>query len=195
MRIPERMIEFRVKPYMQEASVQIMVDTLFVALILGTLYGIGCSLIVYLGVFLLYCAVTLTLHYRVAIQALIDKRKGDHITEILSIGQFRKELSFWNNRQGESYAHLFYSRDLEMSRYKIRAIDQHGEKKKLRSIMSSQRLSKLAILHDEKNLQVTYLRRSKILLRVELAVELDKKTSRKKRQPIEKAIRYINSSI
>jgi hypothetical protein len=74
-----------------------------------------------------------------------------------------------------------------MSRYKIRAIDQHGEKKKLRSIMSSWRLSKFVILHDEKNLQVTYLRRSKILLRVELAVELDKKTSRKKRQPIEKS--------
>lgn len=197
MRIPERIIEFRVHPYMQEASVQIMVDTLLIALAFGVMYFAGFSLIVYLALFLIYGTVALTLHYRVAIQAIIDKRKGDYITETVNVVQFNLEFSFAGNSLGESYARLFYPREMDVHRHKIKIICNDGQKKKIRSFMSYRRVLKFIFLDPEQKeqLQVSYLRRSKILLRVELSKELDKKTSRKKRHEIEKAIRYINSSI
>lgn len=182
---------------MQEARVQIMLDILCVTLLFAVMLWAELPLIAYLVVALIYATAALLLHYRVAIQAIIDKRKGDYMTETVSIEQFRVEFSFCGNRQGESHARFFYPREMDVTRYKIKVIGTDGEKKKLRSVMSFRRLLKFIFLNEEqkRNLQISYLRRSKILLRVELAKELDKKTSRKKRHEIEKAICFINSSI
>ena len=63
--------------------------------------------------------------------------------------------------------------------------------------MSFRRSLQFAVLDKQQidHLQVTYLKRSKILIYVEMPDEIDKISSSKKKNVVEKAIRFINMSV
>lgn len=195
--VNEKAVSFRIKPYIQEATLQIILDILIMVIISTVLIFAKFPLIVCVAVVTGYFAIALVFHYRVVIQAIIDKRKEDYITETVSIKKFIVEYSFAGDRLGRSNLRFFYPKEMQVWKYKIKALNNHGEEKKLRSVMSFRRLLQFAILDKQKieDLQVTYLKRSKILVRVDLVEEIDKNTSKRKKETIKKAIDFINRSI
>ncbi len=195
--VNEKTVSFRIKPYIQEATLQIILDILIMIIISTVLTIAKFPLIVSIAVVIGYFAIALVLHYRVVIQAIIDKRKEDYITETVSIKKFIDEYSFAGDRLGRSNLRFFYPKEMQVWKYKIKVLNNYGQEKKLRSVMSFRRLLQFSILDKQQieQLQVTCLKRSKILIRVDLVEEIDKNTSKRKREAIEKAIDFINRSI
>ena len=194
--VNEKIISFRIKPYIQEATLQIIVDVLVTVLVSIVLLYVEFPLIVCIVVVACYYAMELVVYYRVVIQAIIDKRKGDYISEIVSIKKFTDEFSFAGNRTGNSYVHYFYPKEMRVGKHKIRVISNDGKEKKLRSVMSLGRLFKFIVLGRQQinQLQVIYLKRSKILISVDIPKDIDINTRRKRKEAniIDKAIRFIN---
>lgn len=193
----KKTVSFRIKPYVQEATLQIILDILIMAIISTVLVFAEFPLIACIAAVMGYFAIALILHYRVVIQAIIDKRKGDYITETVSINKFIHEYSFTGDRFGHGNIRFFYPKEMRVWKYKIDVINNYGDEKKLRSVMSFRRLLEFAVLDKQKieHLQVTYLKRSKILIDVDLAEEIDKNTSRRNKAATKKAIHFINMSI
>ncbi len=195
--VNEKIVHYRTEPYLREAGIQIWLDVLIVIFISFLLIGIKCPPIPAVLIIATYISVTVAFYYRLVIQVLADKRTMDSVTEVVSIHSISEELSLAGNRTGHSYIRSFYPRDEMVDRCKIKVITDKGEKKKLRAVMSFRRQIKFLLLerNEIKVLQVTYLRRSKILIGIALTEELPKNTKRKDRQIIEKALRFINNSI
>ena len=86
---------------------------------------------------------------------------------------------------------------MQVGKYKLKVINDKGEDKKLRAVMSLKRTLEFVVL--DKNeidyLNVTYLRKSKIIICFDLIEDIDKIPSKRKRAEIEKAINYINKAI
>lgn len=194
--VNEKTISFRLKPYIEEATLQIVLDILVVGVLLGVLIFAKMSLLVCISIVMGYFSIALFFHYRTLIQAIMDKYKRDYTTEVVIIKSFNYEYSFAGDRFGHSYIRFFYPKDMQVCKYKIKIIGDSGEKKKLRSVMSLNRLLEFTMLDKQQieYLQVTYLKRSKILLHVDLVDEPVKITGKKKKV-IEKAIDTINMSI
>lgn len=194
--VKEKTIDFRINPYIQETSVQIVLDVLVLITIFVVLMLAKFSLLVCIAVAIGYFILALLFHYRVIIQALKDKKKQDYITEIVSIKGFKEEFSFIGDRLGHSYIRFFYPKDMRVCKYKIKVISDNGEEKKLRSVISSKRLLEFMMLDKQQIeiLQVTYLKNSKILLHIDLVDEPVNFTGKSKKV-IEKAIHGINTSI
>ena len=194
--VKEKTIDFRINPYIQETSVQIVLDVLVLITIFVVLMLAKFSLLVCIVVAIGYFILVLLFHYRVIIQALKDKKKQDYITEIVSVKGFKEEFSFIGDRLGHSYIRFFYPKDMRVCKYKIKVISDNGEEKKLRSVISSKRLLEFMMLDKQQIeiLQVTYLKNSKILLHIDLVDEPVNFTGKSKKV-IEKAIHGINTSI
>lgn len=195
--VNEKTVSFRIEPYVQEAKVQIILDILIMTMMITMLTFASFPLIVSISVVSGYFAIALILHYKVVIQAMIDKRKGDYITETVCIKKFIDEYSFSGDRFGHGYIRFFYPKEMRVWKYKIKVISTFGEENKLKSVMSFSRLLEFAVLDKQQIefLQITYLKRSKIIIRVDLTEEIDKNTSSRKKQAINKAIHFINKSI
>ena len=191
------MVSYRMKPYIQEAALQIIIDILVMVMLATVLAYTTFSLIACIAVVIAYSFLAIVLHYRVIIQAKIDERKCDYITEVVSIKKFIDEFSFLGDRTGQSNIRYFYPKEMHVCKFKIEVINNQGEEKKLRSVMSLRRFLEFVVLdkYEVARLQVTYLRRSKILIRVDLADEMAKSTSRKSKKIVQKAIRFINLSV
>ncbi len=189
----KKKISFRIEPYVQEAFIQMIIDVIIVALVVVFSVWASFPAPVCVGIILVFISAEMIFAYRVLILALLDKLKGDFVTETLEIQKFIPEFSFCGDRLGNSHIRFFYSKELGVSRYKIKAF-WNGEKRKLRAVMSYKRLKNLSSLEDNKIklLNITYLKRSKIIINVDLAEELDKKMSKKTREEILKSINYIN---
>ncbi len=189
----KKMISFRIEPYVQEAFIQMIIDVILVALVVVFSVWASFPASVCVGIILVLISAEMIFAYRVLILALLDKAKGDFVTETLEIQKIIPEFSFCGDRLGNSHIRFFYSKELGVSGYKIKAF-RAGEKRKLRAVMSYKRLKNLSSLKDNKIelLNITYLKRSKIIINVDLAEELDKKMSKKTREEILKAINYIN---
>ena len=194
--VKEKTIDFRINPYIQETSVQIVLDVLVLITVFVVLMLAKFSLLVCIAVAIGYFILALLFHYRVIIQALKDKKKQDYITEIVSVKGFKEEFSFIGDRLGHSYIRFFYPKDMRVCKYKIKVISDNGEEKKLRSVISSKRLLEFMMLDKQQIeiLQVTYLKNSKILLHIDLVDEPVNFTGKSKKV-IEKAIHGINTSI
>lgn len=195
--INEKIISFRIEPYIQEVTLQAVLDILVVAIVLTVMIFAEFPVILCVSVVIGYFAIALVLHYKVIIQAMTDKRKRDYITETVSVKSFINEFSFMGDRFGHSNIRYFYPKDMQVCRYKIKVLDNRGEEKKLRSVMSFRRSLQFAVLDKQQidHLQVTYLKRSKILIHVEMPDEIDKISSSRKKNVVEKAIRFINMSV
>ena len=143
-----------------------------------------------------YFAIALFFHYRIAIQAITDKRNKNYVTEVVSINNIYEEFSFAGDRLGHSYIRLLYPKDMKVQKCKIKVVDKNGEQKKIRTVMSSKQALKYMVLETEKieYLQVTYLKNSKILLYVDLVEEPVHFTGKRKKV-LEKAIHCINTLI
>ena len=191
------MISFRIKPYIQEATLQVVLDVIIIAIVLTVLIVANFSPLVCISVVIGYLVIVLTFHYKIVIQAIIDNRKKDYITEIIQVKKFSKEYSFSGDRLGHSNIHFFYPKDIQVSKYKIKVICNDGAAKELRSVMSFRRLLKFAVLDKQKieYLQVTYLKRSKILIHINYAGDVDKIPSKRGKNIIEKSIHFINMSV
>lgn len=193
--VNRKVIRFRIKPYVLEATSQAVIDIIVMGVLGTVLMIVKFPPILSASAVIGYFIIALILHYRVLIQALADKCKGDFITETVSVGQFTSEYSFAGNRLGHSHVHKLYPKEQHVDRYSIKVVNKHGEKKKIRGIMSLRKTLQFLILHELQinYLQITYMKRSKILLQVKLTEELDKKTKRTKRDSIQKALHFINS--
>lgn len=195
--VNEKTISFRIKPYAQEATLQAGIDIIVIVLTTSVLLVAKFPLIICVSVAIGYLVLAFTLHYRVLIQAFVDKRKGDFITETVSVKCFAEEHSFAGNSLGHSYISTFYSKEMHVQKYRLNVVNSHGDEKKLRSVMSFRRLLQFAVLDKQQveHLQIIYLKRSKILLWCNLIEETDKKLSKRKKEAISKAIHFINMSV
>ncbi len=193
----EKMIGLRIKPYVQEAILQMVLDVIITTLVLIFLNFVGFHNFISIAIVLAYFIFAFLLHYRIVLLALLDKKAQGICSEIVKIESFINEYSFAGDRFGHSNIRFFYAREMQVNKYKIKIIDSKGEVKKLRSVMSFKRSFKLATLdkYQIEYVMLTYLKKSSILIKVELAKELDKNISRKKREEIIKTINYINSTI
>ena len=197
MEINEKIIKYRIEPYIQEATIQVILDILLVAIVTILMIVVKFNLIYILCFAIGYSVIAFILHYRVVIQAIIDKRKKEYITETVSVKSFVEEFSFIGDRLGHSYIRHFYPKDMQVQKKRIKVVDSNGEGKKLRSVMSFKRSFEFVVFDKQQieYLQVTYLKRSKILVQVELAEKSYKKTSKKDTKVIEKALHIINTSV
>jgi len=130
------------------------------------------------------------------ILALIDTKRCDYITEIVSIKLFREELLGFRVKEFFSLKRTWF--DGNIQRYKVEVIDKNGKTKILRTMTSTRRAGSIQLLdhyYQIKDFKVIYLKRSKILITVDLAEELDKNISKKKRKPIERELSIIRNSI
>lgn len=198
MKMNEEIVRLRIKPYIQEAILQIFLDVLVIVLVSIVLLYAKFSLIMCVTVVVCYCALEFGLYYRVVIQAVIDKQRREYTTEIISIEKFTEEFSLAGNRTGHSYVQYFYPKEMRVSKHRIIVIGNDGKKTKLRSVMSLDRLLKFIVLDSQQidQLQVTYLKRSKILICVDIPKDIDI-TSRKRKEikMIVKTIGFINREI
>ena len=195
--VSEKIIHYRIEPYFREAALQVVIDIILVICVLGVLvvakFPLVISVAIVIGCFVIACAH----HWRVPIQALIDRRKKDFITEIVSVQQFSPERSLFGDHLGYSYVRKFYPKQMHVDRCRIKVVDDCGKEKKLRSVMSFSRQLEFAVLdrNQVKYLQVIYLKRSKILIWCDLIEGMEKDLKRKGKDRVKKAIHTINISI
>jgi hypothetical protein len=197
MEATDKTVKFRIQPYIQEVSLQIIIDMIAVALVTVVFVVAEFPVIAYVLIDLVYFIVAVILHYKVLIQAIIDKNKRDYVTEKISIKQFNGEYSFAGDRLGYSYIRIFYPKEMQVGKYKLKVINDKGEEKKLRAVMSLKRTLEFIVFdkNEIEYLNVTYLRKSKIIICFDLIEDIDKIPSKRKRVEIEKAINYINKAI
>ena len=197
--VNKKTVSFRIKPYIQEATLQAVIDIFVMVLTASFLLIVKFPLVICIFVVTGYFAIALALHYRVLIQAFVDKHKGDFITETISVKRFSEEYSFAGDMLGNSYISIFYPKEMHVRKYRVKVVNNHGEEKKLRSVMSFRRLLQFAVLDKQQieYLQIIYLKRSRILIWCNLIEETDKKLSRRKKdeKKTKKAIHFINMSI
>ncbi|MBQ4644540.1 MAG: hypothetical protein IJB72_02135 [Clostridia bacterium] len=194
--VNEITIKSKIKPYIEEATIQMVIDILVVLIVSIVFTLVKMPSLVCIMIPLCYFAIALFFHYKIAIQSLIDKHKENYITEIISIKSIDEEFSFAGDRFGHSYIRHLYPKDMNVWKCKIKVVDKNGEQKKLRAVMSSKQSLNFMVLDTEKieYIQITYLKRSKILLHVDLVEEPVQFTGKRKKV-IEKAIHCINSLI
>lgn len=194
--VNEKTINFRIEPYIKEAVLQVIVDIIVLSTTIIVLTLADFPTIICVSVGIGYFVLILLFHYRVPIQAIIDKRKKDCVIETVTIKQFMNEHSFAGDRTGHSNIRFFYPKEMQVDKYKINVQSLSGEKFKLRSVMSFRRSIEFAVLEKQniEHLKVTYLKRSKILVNVELVQSTNTIISKQKKI-VEKALHCINVSI
>lgn len=127
--VSEKIIGFRIKPYAQESTLQAGIDIIVMVLTAPVLSVVKVPLSICIFATAGYFAIALTLHYRVLIQAFIDKCKGDFITETISIKLFAEEYSFAGDRLGHSYIRIFYPKEMQVGKFKVKVVNNHGDKR------------------------------------------------------------------
>ena len=199
MKTTDRIIKYRIEPYIKENIIQIILDLIVVVFITILFIYIDISVIGVVLIDIAYLIIELFINYRITIQALIDKKNNDIVTETICIEQrrFYKETSFGADRLGNSYIRFFYPKEMQISKYKLKVITDKGEKRSLRGIMSFRRSFRFYVFDDNNidYLNVTYLRKSKIIICFDLIDDIDKIKSKRKKAEIEKAINFINNAI
>lgn len=197
MKVTDKIVKFRIQPYIQEVSLQFIID-LIVSVLATVVFVVADFPVVACVLFdLLYFTVAVIFHYKTLIQAILDKSKRDFVTEKIRIKQFKEEYSFAGDRLGHSYIRIFYPKEMHIGKYKLKVINDKGEEKKLRAVMSFKRTLEFIVFdkNEIEYLNVTYLRKSKIIICFGLIEDIDKIPSKRKRAEIEKAINYINKAI
>lgn len=197
LNVTDKIIKFRIKPYIQEAFLQFVIDVIVIVLVTVVFIIAKFPTIVCVTIDLSYLIVSLIFHYKVVIQAIIDKNKRDYVTEKICVKQFNEEYSFAGDRLGHSCIRFFYPKEMQAGKYELKIINENGEEKKLRAVMSFKRTLKF-ILFDKNQIEylnVTYLKKSKIIINFDLVEDIDKFESKRKKEEIKKAINYINMSI
>lgn len=189
-------VYFRVRPYIQEAVLVGGFHILIVVLLLIGLAHGDISISWRFAICGIYFIALLSTQYRMLILALIDMKRCDYITEIAGIKLFKEELLGVRVKEFFSLKRTWFDENIQ--RYKVEVIDKNGKKKILRTITSTKRagcIQSLDHYYQIKDFKITYLKRSKILIAVDLAEELDKNISKKEKKTIEKELRIIRNSI
>lgn len=198
MKVTDKMLRAALKPYIGEAQTQLIIDASVIILIILVFTLIKLPVISTVVSVLLYMLAAVIFHYGIIIRAITDKIKGDYVTEKMSIPQFYEEYSFAGDRKGHSHIRSLYPKEKDVQKYKMKATNENGEEIKLRAVMSYRRKDSVFVLYYYNNIEflnVTYLKRSKILLCVGLTQDIEKTVTKRKKQEIEKALRHINMSI
>ena len=195
-RLNKDIVEYRIQPYIKEASIQLILDILLIGLIVAVSLIAGFSAGICISVIVGYIIMALLLHYRIAIQAIIDIRKGDYVTETVYLKEFDEEYSFIGDRTGHSYIQYFYPKDMHVRKMKIKVIKLDCRIMKIRSVMSFIRVLNFIFVKraSMEYFTITYLKRSKILVGVELYGDIDellRKERKKSRKWLEKTIKSV----
>gem|GEM_PF-3861731 len=182
---------------MHEAMLQSIIDILISILALILFIYISLPLIICITIAMVYWGIALMCFYKTVIQALIDRKKNDYIIETASIKMFEEEFSLAGSPTGHSYISSLYPKEWHVGKYRLTVINIQGDKKKIRTVMSFKRMLQFMMLEKQQidNFQITYLKRSKILLCVSPECKIDKKTSNKKTKQIEKSFHFINERV
>ncbi|MBQ2749223.1 MAG: hypothetical protein IJF34_05515 [Clostridia bacterium] len=194
--INQKTVRAKLKPFIQEAAFQGTLDGLLMMMLSVTLtiaefpFFLGCCIVV------AYLIIAFLLHYRILVLALIDKKNGNYITELLSVNRIKEEYVFAGNHVGETNARLFYPKEKHIRRYKILVIDDSGKEKNLRIVLSLASLFDFIALkkYGVDQLQITYLPKSKIVLSLDLP---PRKScfNHKSEKDVHKVLRRITNSI
>ena len=195
VKVNKDLIDFRIKPYKQEAEVQIVIDVSANIFVWVVLIFLNFPIYVPICISAVYFSLGILLYYITLIRAITDRNKGELITERVRINIFRDDGAIAKNRAGESPLRFFYPKNESVSRHKIEVINELGEKKKLRAVMSFRRLLTLCTLkrcYQIEWVDVTYLKSSKILIWVDIPESEYKKSSKKTQRRIQKEHRLIN---
>ena len=194
--ITKKLIKYRTEPYFREAELLIFLDILCIALIVGVSVLIGVPVLLNLSFVMGYIALAFILYHKVTVRALIDRRHGDYITEILHIDQFDYEVHLATDRWGRGYVRYLYP---ALTKYRIKVTDSNGKKKQLRAIMSFGCSIRIFIVQDKipMSLQVTYLKRSKILICMQVpeGVDIEKYMKKKEARQFYKTLHQINNQM
>ena len=90
MKVTDKIVKFRIQPYIQEVSLQFIID-LIVSVLVTVVFVVADFPVVACVIFdLLYFTVAVIFHYKTLIQAILDKSKRDFVTE-------NKEM--WGNKK------------------------------------------------------------------------------------------------
>ena len=198
IKINKDFIDFRIKPYKQEAGVQIVLDAILIIFVFVGSTLVGFPIYVPICISAVDFSLGILLYYITLIRAITDRNKGELITERVRINKSCDERTIAHNRAGESPLRFFYPKNESVSRHKIEVINELGEKKKLRAVMSFRRLLDLCTLKISYQIEwvdITYLKRSKILIWVDIPESEYKKSSKKMQRRLEKEYRFINKSV
>ena len=135
-RLNKDIVEYRIQPYIKEASIQLILDIIIIGVVVIISLFVGFSVAICTTIIVGYIIMALLLHYRIAIQAIIDIRKGDYVTETVYLKEFDEEYSFIGDRTGHSYIQYFYPKDMHVRKMKIKVIKLDCRIMKIRSVMS-----------------------------------------------------------
>lgn len=195
--VKKKTVSAKIEPYAREATIQAGIDIILTAILLSFSVVLNLSPIICIAVPAAYIVFESVFYYRVLIQAYIDKHKGDFVTETVTIKRFSEERSLAGNSLGHSYIRNCYQKEKDVGKYKIKVVNNHGEEKKLRTVMSFRKILHFSILNDHQieYLQITYLKRSKIIIWYDLLEETEKKLIGKKKKAIDKTMHFLNMSI
>lgn len=182
----------KLRPYYLEALLAFGID--FVVIILAWIVFLLASrgndldlVIYYVGWFsIIYLIIACLLHYNMAILGFIDQRtKSVKTKEVYVIDQ--KIESSWSGWQWNSNVGKLYP-NKNVERYKIKCIDKNGKKVSFRMVMSCRQFIhfiNLFFLDDNKRrASITYLKFSRVVLRIELLDESGKTNKFTKNQSL-----------
>ena len=170
MKNKDKFVDYFLEPYLKEAVLKLIIDIISIGLLTVIMAALNFPIRYFIYVFIGYGVLVYFLSYRIIIRLSIDKRRKDYVTEIVSVKDFDEEQSLTGGYQGFSYIHRFYPQNMDVTRYKVNVIDKQSKKKKLRSVMSYRRRHIFRVFRERNinYLKITYLKRSKIIIHVEL---------------------------
>lgn len=165
------------KAIWREAILSFTIDFIIwsCAWLIFTLIGIDNTAKKYfLIITVLYFVLSAVLNYRIAFLSLIDSVKKNIVKKSVKIIDFKVESS-WSGRLWHSNVSLFYPKNKMVDKFKLYYIDENGERKFVRTILSIEKREMIykLFLNNQNNIYVdiSYLKNSKILLSFDLSSE------------------------
>jgi hypothetical protein len=195
-------IKKAVSPYIKESKVSFIIAIAVLILVFAVcLFALEDkieALLLSLCIVVVFLLIDYLLNYQLGINAFIDAKKMNIITRKVELVDIKRELQF--SGRYESLISKFYSRDMHISRYLIICKDAEDNICKFRTTMSLERYSNFYKLLKMKGqidkFNITYLKRSKIIIWMELTGELtSKELSKKQIEEINGFLKTINSRI
>ena len=199
MRVSKEDIYFRTEPYLKEAGAHLGFDIFAWILVNGVCIWAQFPVLWILGLNAVYLLIDLLFVYRLIFKILKDRKEMETITETGTVIRFDQDhTGISRGSQENGYVSWFYPEETYgwVSKRRLTIIDSAGVKKKIRSFMSFSRQLDFKPVKDYfGQYQITYLKRSKILIGVSVPdVPIDELPNRI-RKPLIKALKRINNSI
>jgi len=198
----QAVIDKSTSPYINESMYLFLLDSVILLvfacffLIIPTTIPMARRVGFVSAVAVLHYLVQFVANYHLGVLAFLDRRKGIYACENLLIRSVTVESS-WSGWLWSSLVSTFWPRELAVERYKLLTVDEFGNKKNLRCVMSRAKLIELknfiGFCSYTERLKVSYLRRTRIALRFDLADEALCRVSKRDELKLTAIAHRINS--